>query len=102
MDHVLLIEQFLNGFQLGIILFLMAAGLTLVFGIMDLVNLAHGSLFMIGAFVGGTLALLTGSFILGVILMIPAMLVIGIVIEMTALRTLYARDHLDQVLATFG
>jgi branched-chain amino acid transport system permease protein len=102
MDHVLLIEQLLNGFQLGVILFLMAAGLTLVFGIMDLVNLAHGSLFMIGAFVGGALALLTGSFILGVVLMIPAMLVIGIAIEMTALRTLYARDHLDQVLATFG
>jgi branched-chain amino acid transport system permease protein len=102
MDYVLLTEQVLNGFQLGIILFLMAAGLTLVFGIMDLVNLAHGSLFMIGAFVGGTIALLTGSFVLGVILMIPAMLVIGVLVEMTALRTLYPRDHLDQVLATFG
>lgn len=102
MDYVLLTEQVLNGFQLGIILFLMAAGLTLVFGIMDLVNLAHGSLFMIGAFVGGTIALLTGSFVLGLLLMIPAMLVIGIVVEMTALRTLYPRDHLDQVLATFG
>jgi len=102
MDYVLLTEQVLNGFQLGIILFLMAAGLTLVFGIMDLVNLAHGSLFMIGAFVGGTIALLTGSFVLGVLLMIPAMLVIGIVVEMTTLRTLYPRDHLDQVLATFG
>ena len=74
MDYVLLTEQVLNGFQLGIILFLMAAGLTLVFGIMDLVNLAHGSMFMIGAFVGGTFALLTGSFVLGVILMVPAML----------------------------
>ncbi|MBO6782712.1 MAG: branched-chain amino acid ABC transporter permease [Alphaproteobacteria bacterium] len=102
MDYVLLTEQFLNGFQLGIILFLMAAGLTLVFGIMDLVNLAHGSMFMIGAFVGGTIALLTDSFILGVILMIPAMLVIGMAVEMTTLRTLYPRDHLDQVLATFG
>ena len=102
MDFVLFAEQFLNGFQLGIILFLMAAGLTLVFGIMDLVNLAHGSMFMIGAFVGGTIALLTGSFVLGLILMVPAMLVIGIVVEMTTLRTLYPRDHLDQVLATFG
>ncbi|MBS27793.1 MAG: branched-chain amino acid ABC transporter permease [Alphaproteobacteria bacterium] len=102
MDYVLLTEQFLNGFQLGIILFLMAAGLTLVFGIMDLVNLSHGSMFMIGAFVGGTLALVTGSFIFGVILMIPAMLVIGIVVERISLQTLYARDHLDQVLATFG
>jgi len=102
MDYVLLTEQFLNGFQLGIILFLMAAGLTLVFGIMDLVNLAHGSMFMIGAFVGGTIAVLTGSFIVGVVLMIPAMLVIGMVVEMTTLRTLYPRDHLDHVLATFG
>jgi len=102
MDYVLLTEQFLNGFQLGIILFLMAAGLTLVFGIMDLVNLAHGSMFMIGAFVGGTIAVATGSFIVGVVLMIPAMLIIGMVVEMTTLRTLYPRDHLDHVLATFG
>ena len=102
MDVSLVVEQFLNGFQLGIILFLMAAGLTLVFGIMDMVNLAHGSLYMIGAFYGATFALWTDSFVLGVVLMIPAMLVTGIVIEMITLRTLYARDHLDQVLATFG
>ena len=102
MNTVLLVEQFLNGFQLGIILFLMAAGLTLVFGIMDLVNLAHGSLFMIGAFIGATFTLWTGSFFLGVLLMLPAMLVVGIVIEVVALRTLYPRDHLDHVLATFG
>ncbi len=102
MDYVLVVEQLLNGFQLGIILFLMAAGLTLVFGIMDLVNLAHGSLFMIGAFVGGTLALATGSFVLGAVLMVPAMFVIGILVETIALRTLYRRSHLDQVLATFG
>ncbi len=102
MSSILVVEQFLNGFQLGIILFLMAAGLTLVFGIMDFVNLAHGSMFMLGAFVGGTLALLTGSFLFGLILMIPAMLLIGTVVEIIALRTLYARDHLDQVLATFG
>ena len=102
MDVSLVVEQFLNGFQLGIILFLMAAGLTLVFGILDLVNLAHGSLYMIGAFYGATFAVWTDSFILGVVLMVPAMLVTGIVIERIALRTLYARDHLDQVLATFG
>jgi branched-chain amino acid transport system permease protein len=102
MGFSLFAEQFLNGFQLGIILFLMAAGLTLVFGILDMVNLAHGSLYMIGAFFGATFALWTDSFILGVILMVPAMLVTGIVIEIVALRTLYARDHLDQVLATFG
>jgi branched-chain amino acid transport system permease protein len=102
MDYVLLIEQLLNGFQLGIILFLMAAGLTLVFGIMDLVNLAHGSLFMIGAFVGGTLALVTDSLVLGAVLMVPAMFAIGVLVETIALRTLYRRSHLDQVLATFG
>lgn len=102
MDVSLVVEQFLNGFQLGIILFLMAAGLTLVFGILDMVNLAHGSLYMIGAFYGATFAVWTDSFILGVVLMVPAMLVTGIVIEVIALRTLYARDHLDQVLATFG
>lgn len=102
MDYVLLIEQLLNGFQLGIILFLMAAGLTLVFGIMDLVNLAHGSLFMIGAFVGGTLTLATGSLVLGAVLMVPAMFAIGMLVESIALRTLYRRSHLDQVLATFG
>ena len=102
MDYVLLIEQLLNGFQLGIILFLMAAGLTLVFGIMDLVNLAHGSLFMIGAFVGGTLTLVTDSLVLGAVLMVPAMFAIGVLVETIALRTLYRRSHLDQVLATFG
>ncbi len=102
MDVSLVVEQFLNGFQLGIILFLMAAGLTLVFGILDMVNLAHGSLYMIGAFYGATFAVWTDSFILGVVLMVPAMLLTGIVIEVIALRTLYARDHLDQVLATFG
>ena len=102
MTYVLVVEQLLNGFQLGVILFLMAAGLTLVFGIMDFVNLAHGSMFMIGAFVGGTLALVTDSLLLGILLMIPAMLVIGMVVEIVALRTLYARNHLDQVLATFG
>ncbi len=102
MDYVLFIEQTLNGIQLGLILFLMAAGLTLVFGIMDLVNLAHGSMLMLGAFVGGTIALATGSFLLAVFLVIPIMFAVGIVVEFIALRTLYQRDHLDQVLATFG
>ncbi len=102
MNSVLLVEQLLNGVQLGIVLFLMAAGLTLVFGIMDLVNLAHGSLFMVGAFVGGTLALVTNSLILGAVLMVPAMFAVGVLVEITALRTLYGRSHLDQVLATFG
>ncbi|NQV54372.1 MAG: branched-chain amino acid ABC transporter permease [Rhodospirillales bacterium] len=95
-------EQFLNGFQLGIILFLLAAGLTLVFGIMDLVNLAHGSLYMLGGYFAATFTELTGSFLGGVALALLAMLVLGIVLEVVALRTLYRRDHLDHVLATFG
>jgi len=102
MTWTLLLEQSLNGFQLGIVLFLMAAGLTLVFGIMDMVNLAHGSLYMIGALLCATFTEWTGSFLLGVLLALPAVLVVGILVEVVALRTLYKRDHLDQVLASFG
>jgi len=102
MDWALLAAQLLNGFQLGILLFLLAAGLTLVFGIMDLVNLAHGSLYMMGAFFCATFTELTGSFYLGIVLALPAALLLGIVVEVVTLRTLYQRDHLDQVLATFG
>jgi len=102
MDFVLLAEQALNGVQLGILLFLLAAGLTLVFGIMDFVNLAHGSFYMLGAFLFATFYTWTGSFMLGILFGIPATLVVGVVAEITCLRTLYARNHLDQVLATFG
>jgi branched-chain amino acid transport system permease protein len=96
------IEQCLNGVQLGMLLFLLAAGLTLVFGIMDLVNLAHGSLYMLGAYFAATFATLTGSFVLAVILAIVASLIAGMVLELIAIRPLYGRDHLDQVLGTFG
>ena len=95
-------EQCLNGVQLGMLLFLLAAGLTLVFGIMDLVNLAHGSLYMLGAYFAATFAVLTGSFVLGVVLALAASLVAGMVLEVVAIRRLYGRDHLDQVLGTFG
>jgi len=98
----LLIEQVLNGIQLGLLMFLLAAGLTLVFGIMDLVNLAHGSLYMLGAYFATTFIAWTGSFVLGALLALPATLLLGVVLEVLVLRTLYARDHLDQVLATFG
>src|SRR5216110_3335615 len=98
----LLFEQLLNGLQYGVMLFLMAAGLTLVFGIMNLVNLAHGSLYMVGAYLATALARWTGSFVLGGLLALPATLLVGVVVEVVALRTLYERDHLDQVLATFG
>ncbi|HWW34392.1 MAG TPA: branched-chain amino acid ABC transporter permease [Xanthobacteraceae bacterium] len=96
------IEQLLNGIQLGMLLFLLAAGLTLIFGIMDLVNLAHGSLYMLGAYFAATFADWTGSFVLGAFLALLATLVVGMVLEVVAIRRLYGRDHLDHVLATFG
>src|SRR5579872_1506123 len=97
-----LIEQCLNGVQLGMLLFLLAAGLTLVFGIMDLVNLAHGSLYMLGAYFAATLAAVTGSFVVAVILAVIGSLVAGMVLEVVAIRRLYGRNHLDHVLGTFG
>src|SRR5882757_3810325 len=97
-----LIEQCLNGIQLGMLLFLLAAGLTLIFGIMDLVNLAHGSLYMSGAFFAATFAALTGSFIAGAVLALVATLAFGKALEVVAIRRLYGRDHLDHVLGTFG
>ncbi|HVB46876.1 MAG TPA: branched-chain amino acid ABC transporter permease [Burkholderiales bacterium] len=102
MNLQLVLEQVLNGAQLGVTLFLMAAGLTLVFGIMNLVNLAHGSFYMAGAYLAVTFYRWSGSLVLGVLLALPATLLVGVVIEVVALRTLYERDHLDQVLATFG
>src|ERR1051325_3713356 len=97
-----LIEQCLNGIQLGMLLFLLAAGLTLIFGIMDLVNLAHGSLYMIGAYLAATFAALTYSFVLALSLALGATLLIGMALEVIAIRPLYGRDHLDHVLGTFG
>lgn len=102
MNVFLVLEQCLNGLQLGVMLFLMAAGLTLVFGIMNLVNLAHGSLYMIGAYFATTFYRATGSYLLAVVGALVASLVVGVLVEVIALRTLYERDHLDQVLATFG
>jgi branched-chain amino acid transport system permease protein len=97
-----LLEQCLNGLQFGLLLFLLAAGLTLIFGIMDLVNLAHGSLYMVGAYFAATFVSWTGSFMAGALLALGATLIVGMVIEVVALRPLYGRDHLDHVLATFG
>src|SRR6266566_355288 len=97
-----LLEQCLNGIQLGMLLFLLAAGLTLIFGIMDLVNLAHGSLYMLGAYFAATFAALTDSFLAAIGLGLLATLVAGMALEVIAIRPLYGRDHLDQVLGTFG
>jgi branched-chain amino acid transport system permease protein len=102
MSVALFAEQLLNGVQFGLMLFLMAAGLTLVFGVMGLINLAHGSLYMIGAFVCATAATAFGSFWLGLIAGLAAAAAAGAIIEMTVIRRLYDRDHLDQVLATFA
>ena len=102
MSLQLFIEQLLNGIQFGFMLFLMSAGLTLIFGVMGLINLAHGSFFMIGAFSASFVAGLTGNFLLAILasLIVPAL--IGIMVEFSIIRKLYERDHLDQVLATFA
>ena len=102
MDPILLLTQALNGLQLGVMLFLMAAGLTLVFGIMGLINLAHGSLYMVGAYAMAGLFAWSGSFLTAVAGAIVLVAALGAVIEVLAMRLLYRRDHLDQVLATFG
>jgi branched-chain amino acid transport system permease protein len=102
MTWALVFEQLLNGLQYGVMLFLMAAGLTLVFGIMNLVNLAHGSLYMVGAYLAYAATQWTGSYLAGVALGLAATLLVGMLVEVVALRKLYERDHLDQVLATFG
>ncbi len=102
MSAELILVQFLNGIQLGVLLFLLASGLTLTFGIMDFINLAHGSLYMIGAFLCASLSFWTGSFVWGLLLAIPCMVVVGITVELVVIRHLYARDHLDHVLASFG
>ncbi|MFD9902051.1 branched-chain amino acid ABC transporter permease [Mesorhizobium sp. UC22_110] len=98
----LFLEQLLNGVQFGVMLFLMAAGLTLIFGIMGVINLAHGSIYMIGAYAGTFVAAETGSFWLGIPAALAAAALAGVAIEFLVVRRLYGRDHLDQVLATFG
>ena len=102
MTGILILEQALNGLQFGLMLFLLAAGLTLVFGIMDMINLAHGSLYMIGAYLMAALAQATGSFWVALPLAVIATAIIGMALEIALLRRLYQRDHLTQVLATFA
>ena len=102
MTWILFLEQSLNGLQFGLMLFLLASGLTLVFGIMDMINLAHGALYMVGAFLAAWLVNITQSFLWGVLLAVPLTAAFGMVLESTLLRTLYRRDHMSQVLATFA
>ena len=102
MNTILLLEQALNGLQFGLMLFLLAAGLTLVFGVMDMINLAHGSLYMLGAYTTATAATASGSFAIGLAAGVAATAVLGMLLEVTVLRRLYQRDHLAQVLGTFA
>ena len=102
MSFILLLEQIFNGLQLGVTLFLIAAGLTLILGIMDFVFLAHGAQVMIGAYAAASLTALTGNFYLGILLAIPVTFASGYLLEFLLIRHLYRRNHMDQVLATFG
>ena len=102
MDGALMLIQMLNGLQLGVLLFLLAAGLTLVFGIMDFINLARGAFYMLGAFICATLAIWFDSFLIAVLLSVPITFAIGVVVELGVVRQLYQADHLEQILATFG
>ena len=102
MDGALIMIQVLNGLQLGVLLFLLAAGLTLVFGIMDFINLAHGAFYMLGAFICATLAMWLDSFLIAVLLAVPITFAVGVVVELGVARQLYQADHLEQILATFG
>src|SRR6516164_6048912 len=102
MSAGLVIVQILNGLQLGVLLFLIAAGLTLVFGVMDFINLAHGAQYMLGAYLAVAFYALTGGFLSALILALAAALAFGLVLEFAVFRHLYGRDHLDQVIATFG
>ena len=102
MDAVFFIEQLCNGLGYGLMLFLLAAGLTLVFGIMDTLNLAHGSLFMAGGYVAATVHTQSGSFVGAVLVAIAVTVLVALLLEALLVRRLYGRDHLSQVLATFG
>ena len=102
MDWNLLISQLMNGLQLGLLLFLLASGLTLIFGIMDFINLSHGSFYMIGAYFCGTIVAFTGSFLLGIVVGLVGVFIVGALVEWFIARKLYQKDHLDHVLVTFG
>lgn len=102
MSLALFAEQLLNGVQLGVMLFLIASGLTVVFGIMNFINLAHGSLYMAGGFAAAFIQLMTGSFALAVLVAIPVAALIGLAMERVVLSRFYGRSHLDQVLVTFA
>ena len=102
MDWNLLLTQFMNGLQLGLLLFLLASGLTLIFGIMDFINLSHGSFYMLGAYFCGSVVARGGSFLVGILVALVGAFIIGAIVEWVIARRLYREDHLDHVLVTFG
>ncbi|PWB44711.1 MAG: branched-chain amino acid ABC transporter permease [Rhodocyclales bacterium] len=102
MDFAFFLIQLLNGLQYGLLLFLVASGLTLIFGIMGIINLAHGSFYMLGAYLAWWLASLTGSLLAAVLVAVPLTVLFGMALEWLLIRRLYERDHLFQVLLTYG
>jgi branched-chain amino acid transport system permease protein len=102
MDPAIFLIQVLNGVQYGLLLFLVASGLTLIFGIMGIINLAHGSFYMIGAYLAFVLSSATGSLVLAIAIGIPLALIFGAFLEWALFSHLYKRDHLEQVLLTYG
>jgi branched-chain amino acid transport system permease protein len=102
MDFSTVLIQTMNGLQYGLLLFLIASGLTLIFGIMQIINLAHGALYMVGAYLAFWLTALTGNLFLAILLGLPLAALLGVLIERFLMQALYRRDHLDQVLMTFG
>ncbi|MFZ2738415.1 MAG: branched-chain amino acid ABC transporter permease [Burkholderiaceae bacterium] len=102
MDLTTFLIQLLNSLQYGLLLFMLAAGLTLIFGIMGVVNLAHGSFYMLGAYMAWSLASLLGSFTLAIVVGVVLSALLGLALELVLFRHFYRRDHLDQVLLTFG
>ena len=102
MDVYPFLIQLLNGVQYGLVLFLVASGLTLIFGIMGIINLAHGSFYMIGAYMAFSLSSLTGSLLVAIVLGIVLSVVLGVFLEWALFSRLYQRDHLEQVLLTYG
>ncbi|MEY2683188.1 MAG: hypothetical protein RJA09_332, partial [Pseudomonadota bacterium] len=102
MDLANFLIQLLNGLQYGLLLFMLAAGLTLVFGIMGVVNLAHGSFYMLGAYLAWSLSALLGNLALAIVVGALLSVALGLALEWALFRHFYQRDHLDQVLLTFG
>ena len=102
MDASTFLIQTMNGIQYGLLLFLIASGLTLIFGIMHIINLAHGALYMVGAYLAMWMTSLVGNLFLAILLALPLAALLGVLIERFLIQMLYQRNHLDQVLLTFG